>query len=170
MTAKYESETGLRNPTILESQSADKALMGIAFELVLERQWTVDDAIHEVTFIRAEINTLLQARPRLPKQYQQRIDSGVTKGSGKAPRPSPYTKGKSGKAGGKSSGKSGGKIAWVTEAVINGTKKQLCMRFQTGKCDMGANCRFHHGCAYPTASGEACNKSHGALMHDKTPH
>ena len=172
MTTKMDAETGLRNPTILEAQSADKTLMTIACDLVMEKGWTFDDALHEVTFIRAEINTLLQARPRLPKQTYQRLESGSSKGSGKNPRPGPYSKGgkSSGKSGGKSSGKTSGKVNWVTETMVNGNKKQLCMRFQTGKCDMGSTCRFHHGCAFPTSNGEACGKSHGALMHDKTQH
>ena len=170
MTTKMDSETGLRNPTILEAQSADKTLMTIACDLVMEKGWTFDDALHEVTFIRAEINTLLQARPRLPKQTYQRLESTSSKGSGKTARPGPYGKGKSGKSGSKSGGKTSGKVSWVTEAMVNGTKKQLCMRYQTGKCDMGNGCRFHHGCAFPTSNGEACNKSHGALQHDRTPH
>ena len=169
MTTKMDSETGLRNPTILEAQSADKTLMTIACELVMEKNWGFDDALHEVTFIRAEINTLLQARPRLPCQTYQKLE-GTSKGGGKPSRTSPYSKGK-GKPGGKQQTKSGGKqVTWITEATVQGAKKQLCMRFQTGKCDMGANCRFHHGCAYPMPNGEACNKSHGALMHDRTPH
>ena len=170
MTTKMDSETGLRNPTILEAQSADKTLMTIACDLVMEKGWTFDDALHEVTFIRAEINTLLQARPRLPKQTYQRLEVTSSKGAGKNSRPGPYGKGKSGKSGTKSGGKTSGKVSWITEAMVNGTKKQLCMRFQTGKCDMGNNCRFHHGCAFPTSTGEACNKSHGALQHDRTPH
>ena len=170
MTTRLEAETGLRNPTILEAQSADKTLMTIACELVLEKQWSFDDAIHEVTCIRAEINTLLQARPRLPRQTYQRLESSSSKGGGKNNRPTPYGKGKTGKSSGKSSGKTGGKVTWVTETSVGGTKKQLCMRFQSGKCDMGNTCRFHHGCAFPLPSGEACNKNHGALMHDKTPH
>ena len=36
MTTRLEAETGLRNPTILEAQSADKTLMTIACELVME--------------------------------------------------------------------------------------------------------------------------------------
>ena len=47
---------------------------------------------------------------------------------------------------------------------------EISMRFQSGKCDMGSACRFHHGCAYPLPTGEACAKNHGALQHDKTPH
>ena len=170
MTTRLEAETGLRNPTILEAQSADKTLMTIACELVMEKQWSFDDAIHEVTCIRAEINTLLQARPRLPRQTYQRLESGSSKGGGKNNRSTPYGKGKTGKSSGKSSGKTGGKVTWITETSVGGSKKQLCMRFQSGKCDMGASCRFHHGCAFPLPSGEACNKNHGALMHYKTPH
>ena len=172
MTTKLDSETGLRNPTILEAQSADKTLMSIVCELVTEKNWSFDDALHEITFIRAEINTLLQARPKLPRQVFQRLESGSPKGAGKQSRPGPYqpSKGKGGKSSSKGSGKQPGKVQWITEAMVNGSKKQLCMRFQSGKCDMGANCRFHHGCAYPMSNGEACNKSHGALQHDRTPH
>ena len=170
MTTKLDMETGLRNPTILEAQSADKTLMTIACDLVMEKQWSFDDAIHEVTFIRAEINTLLQARPRLPKQTYQRLESSAPKGSGKFQRAAPYSKGKSNKGTNKGSGKSTGKVNWITETTINGAKKQLCMRYQSGKCDLGSACRFHHGCAYPMPSGEACGKPHGAMTHDKTPH
>ena len=38
MTSKLDTETGLRNPTILEAQSADKTLMTIVCELVMERR------------------------------------------------------------------------------------------------------------------------------------
>ena len=170
MTTRMDSETGLRNPTILEAQSADKTLMNIACELVAEQKWNFDDAIHEITFIRAEINTLLQPRPKLPKQTFQRLEMNNAKGSNKGGRPGPYSKGKGNKGSGKSSGKSGSKVSWITEINLNGTKKQLRMRYQSGKCDLGSSCRFHHGCAYPLPSGEACGKAHGALMHEKTPH
>ena len=170
MATRMDAETGLRNTTILEAQSADKTLMNIACELVVEQKWCFDDAIHEITFIRAEINTLLQPRPKLPKQTFQCLESTNAKGSNKGPRPGPYTKGKGNKGSGKQSGKSQGKVSWVTEITANGTKKQLCMRFQSGKCDLGSACRFHHGCAYPLPSGEACGKNHGALMHERTPH
>ena len=172
MTTKMDPETGLRNPTILEAQAADKALMTIACDLVVEKGWSFDDALYEITFIRAEINTLLQARPRLPKQAYQRIESGKASGksAGKNHRTGPYQKGKGGKTPGRNPGKSGGKVAWVTELTVQGQKKQLCMRFQSRKCDMGADCRFHHGCAHPLPSGEACGKSHGAMQHHTTPH
>jgi len=82
MTTRLEAETGLRNPTILESQSADKTLMTSACDLVMEKQWSFDDAIHEITFIRAEINTLLQARPKLHAQTYQRLNPLPLRGRG----------------------------------------------------------------------------------------
>ena len=44
MSQRLDQETGLRNATILEAQAADKALMSLAAELVLERKWSWDDA------------------------------------------------------------------------------------------------------------------------------
>ena len=168
MTHKLDQDTGLRNATILEAQAADKALISLAIELVLERKWTWDDALYEVTFIRADMMSLLQPRPRLPKAPQsQRPDGPAGKGSsGSFNRPGPYSKGSS--KGGKS--KSKGKVAWVTESVVKGERKQLCMRFQSNKCSMGESCKFHHGCAYPMGEGQACGKAHGALQHSSTPH
>ena len=151
MTVKRDAETGLCNSTILEAQPADKALMTIVCDLLMEKGWGFDNALHEVTFICAEINTLLQARPKLPKQTFQRLEGAYPKGQGKSSRPNPYPGCKGGKGlekQGKGS-KSGGKVSWVTEATVNGQKQQLCMRFQTGKCDLGTSCRFHHDCAYP---------------------
>ena len=168
MTQKLDQDTGLRNATILEAQAADKSLMTIASELVLERKWSWDDALYEVTYIRADMMSLLQPRPKLPKSFQpQRPDSTSGKGAfGSSVRPSPYQKGSP--KGGK--GKSKGKVAWVTETNIKGEKKQLCMRFQSNKCTLGDSCKFVHACAYPVGDGQACGKAHGALQHASTPH
>ena len=168
MTQKLNQDTGLRNASILEAQAADKTLMNLASELVLERKWSWDDALYEVTYIRAEMTSLLQPRPRLPKPAQQnRIEGSSGKGSSSSTtRPAPYQKG--GPKGSK--GKSKGKVAWVTEATIKGEKRQLCMRFQSGKCSLGDSCKFAHACAYPVGDGHACGKAHGALQHASTPH
>ena len=167
MTNKLDQDTGLRNATILEAQAADKALMTIAAELVLERKWSWDDALYEVTYIRADMMSLLQPRPRLPKTYQPQRSEASGKGSFGSPlRPAPYQKGNN--KGNK--GKSKGKVAWVTEAHIKGEKRQLCMRFQSNKCTLGDSCKFTHACAYPVGDGQACGKAHGALQHASTPH
>ena len=167
-----DSQAGLgnwtENATILEAQAADKALMTIAADLVLDRQWSWDDALYEITFIRADMASLLQPRPRLPKSMGPgRPDNPGGKGNiSGAARPGPYNKGQP--KGGK--GKNKGKVSWVTEIQHKGERKQLCMRFQTNKCTLGEACKFHHGCAYPVGDGQACGKQHGAVQHAATPH
>ena len=165
MSARLDPETGLRNPTITEAQAADRVLMQLVFDLVSERGWNVDDSLYEITNVRAEIHTLLQARPRLPKQNAlQHFSGNPIKGSGRGPRNTPYVKG-----GSKGKQKGKGKTRWISEAQINGVRKQLCMRFQTGKCNL-SDCKFHHGCGFPLPNGEPCLKSHGALEHQQTSH
>ena len=55
--------------------------------------------------------------------------------------------------------------------ALNGEWSSLCSTATglLGRTALGAK-KKHHGCAYPMANGEACNKPHGALTHDKTPH
>ena len=49
MSTRLDTESGLRNPSILEAQSAGKTLMGVVCDLVAERGWSWDDSLHEVT-------------------------------------------------------------------------------------------------------------------------
>jgi hypothetical protein len=93
MTTRLEAETGLRNPTILEAQSADKTLMTIACELVMEKQWSFD-----MQFMRSlafELKSTHYFRPDLvSRDRHQRLESGSSKGGGKNNRSTPYGKGK----------------------------------------------------------------------------
>ena len=93
MTQKFEADTGLRGPTILEAQGADKALMTTAIDLVMERPWMWDDALYEVTHICADLTSLLQPRPKLAKPaVALRPDFSSGKGQSQGSRPGPYTK------------------------------------------------------------------------------
>lgn len=142
---------------ILEAQSADKALMTLAFELVIDRNWSLDNALHEVTYIRAEMSSLMQPRPRLGKPtFGAKGDSG-NKGSNK------------GKVGGKGKGTGSGKGKGPRVQWVDGKKRQLCVRFQTGRCHL-ADCKFYHGCAYPIADNRPCGKAHGAMFHEQASH
>ena len=44
LTAKYEADSNLRAPTFLEAQAADKQIHSVICELVVERQWSLDQA------------------------------------------------------------------------------------------------------------------------------
>jgi len=160
LTAKYDGD--LRNPSIMEAQSADQKIWTVIAEL-MERGWTMDDCLHEMTNLRHDMPSLLQPRPRvlkaLPSPSSQtsspRLEGSKGKGQGKS-------KGK------QSSGKSKGRIQWVTEVQKDGAFKQICMRYQVGKCQ-NSNCGFQHVCAYPV-DGKACGKNHGAMSHFAMPH
>lgn len=84
-TTKYGDQSGLRPPNIQEFISADRKIWEGIFQLVNEESWSLDDAIQEYSHARADIPTLLMARPKSLK--------GKFKGGGKF-RFEPYGKGK----------------------------------------------------------------------------
>ena len=105
---RFDSDSGLRPPNVSELQMADQVLWGKIAELFNYKQWSLDDAIHELVEIRADMASLLQPRPFVPR--------ATFKG-----------KGKGGKGGGKSSPKGSGKStmsstrpAWGTEVIRDG--------------------------------------------------
>eukprot|EP00439_Symbiodinium_sp_Y106_P028864 s1485_g3.t1 len=51
---KYESASNLRGPTSLEAQLADKRAWEIIAELVNQHAWKLDDALHEMSEVRAD--------------------------------------------------------------------------------------------------------------------
>ena len=168
LTQKYDQDTGLRTPNIMEAQAADKHIWFTIGELVMDKGWSLDQALHEMTYIRSDMAMLLQARPRIG-----RPQNPPSKGSGKSsstgsPQALPTSTNSSDKKG-KSKGKAKGGVKWLTEVTVDGHKKQLCMRYQTGSCTF-SDCKFHHGCAYPKADGTACGLAHPAMQHVSTPH
>lgn len=160
LTQKTDPDAGLRNANITEAQHADQKVWGVIADLMSERGWNMDDALHELTHIRHDLPSWLQLRPRAIRQQTgnpppvNRPDLGKGKGKGK---------GKKGNQKGK------GKVQWITEVKKGSEWKQLCMRFQTGSCQLGDSCKFLHACAYPV-NGNACGQQHGAATHGSTPH
>ncbi len=101
LTTKYDVESGLRSPTITEAQNADKMIAGIMMELINDRNWSHDQALHEMTHMRSELTACLQPRPRVAKP-----NPAPDKGTFKGP---PYKGGgKHQKGTGKSKGKGEG--------------------------------------------------------------
>ena len=63
-TAVYAPELGLRPPTFSEVQAADKQNWKDIFNLVDVEGWPMEDSLHELSTVRSDVGTLLQARPR----------------------------------------------------------------------------------------------------------
>ena len=158
LSQRFDAESGLRAPTMLEAQAADQKLWSTIHSLVSDKGWSLSEAIYEVSEVRGEMSALLQPRARPAPSF--------SKGKGKAfpglPPPGPTGRGKGGKGfKGKAQPSKGGKgdkntrVPWVKEIQSGGEMKQLCMQFQVGKCTRGKDCAFVHGCAYPKSDGTA---------------
>ena len=117
LTTKYDVESGLRSPTITEAQNADKMINGIMMDLINDRGWSHDQALHEMTHMRSELTRYLQPRPRVAKPHpvpeKGPFKGPPCKGGGK------YHKG-TGKSKSNAKGKGKGKTTWVSDIHING--------------------------------------------------
>ena len=58
------AESGLRAPNLQELISADKHLWGEIFRIMHDLKWNMDKALHEITFLRVDISTWLQPKPK----------------------------------------------------------------------------------------------------------
>ena len=186
---KYESASNLRGPTSLEAQAADKRAWELIGELVNIHAWKLDDALHAITQVRADLSTLLAPRAQIPKHlfqlkepWRNRQDGKGNRphlrGNGKGlkgkrdssshaedPPPERATRGGKGKKGATSSA---GK--WLSTLFMEGKQHTLCMRYQQGQCKDPSTCRYIHRCAVPKSDGTACGGKHPASQHVGTPH
>lgn len=160
-TTRYGEQSGLRPPNIQEFISADRKIWENIFQLVNEESWGLDEAILEFCHARADIPTLLMARPRVFK--------GKGKGGGKF-RYEPYYKGKGKFEKGKGKFKGGkGKNQvpqnWAKSFTdASGSQKEFCFRFHTSGCSF-KNCKFAHLCPVMNKDGVPCLKARKAQDH-----
>ena len=184
---QYESASNLRGPTSLEAQAADKRAWELIGELVNIHSWKLDDALHEVTQVRADLSTLLAPRAQIPIQLREpwrnrQVGKGIrgySRGNGKGghkgkndssshaeePPSERSTRGGKGKKGPTSNA---GK--WLSSLFMEGKQHTLCMRYQQGQCKDPSTCRYLHRCAVPKPDGTACGGKHPASQHVSTPH
>ena len=74
-----KNELGLRHVMAQEFFSADKKIWNVISQLYSRGTWTFDECLNELTVERSDISSLLQPRPRIPKQLPR---DGKGKGKG----------------------------------------------------------------------------------------
>ncbi|CAE7041542.1 unnamed protein product [Symbiodinium sp. CCMP2592] len=119
--------------------------------------WSVDDALHEFTDVRAELVALLA--PRLAPFKGKKGDGkgGKEPWKGLTPKGGKSTGGKGGTTPGKGKStftKGTHAFEWANKAKINGETKVLCMAYSTHKGCTSNNCKFEHLCPVILENGE----------------
>eukprot|EP00435_Cladocopium_sp_Y103_P006972 s3697_g2.t1 len=118
---KFSPESNLRSVTLAELLEADKCIWAEIISLV-SQQWSLDDALHELSSARADLYGLLQPRPRAP------TSTSSTKGAGKNTVKPGVKKTTEKKFADSSANKS-----LCTFIIQNGERRTLCQRFQSGR-------------------------------------
>ena len=68
LTTRYDVESGLRSPTITETQNADKMIAGIMQDLINDRGWSHDQALHEMTICGRSSPCIFNLVPAWPSR------------------------------------------------------------------------------------------------------
>ena len=68
---QLDQELGLRHVVAQEFCSADKKIWGAISNLYSQGSWSFEECLHEMTVVRSDISSLLQPRPRIPKQRRR---------------------------------------------------------------------------------------------------
>ena len=160
--ASPDPALGLRTPNTAELLAADKKMWQVISDLVAQN-WTLDDALHEVTVMRGDLRSLLQLRPRPPQQpLPPKKPTLPSPQKRKAPdmpaQPDKGDKEKRPKGRGKGKGEAQGPPQnWASS--FKG--KPICRRFQSNACRL-PDCKYAHVCAI-----KGCHKDHSASDHSK---
>ena len=155
-SARYEPDTGLRAPNATELQLADQKIWQKVSEL-LARGWCLDDAVHELTEVRNDLDALLQPRAAPPRSSPTFAVKSKGRGKGKS------------KPGGKQKGLAPSRPQWVSELLKDGKSHTICLRYNQGK-RTDPQCRFLHVCSVSKGNNQACGGNHAAMQHFDAPH
>ena len=178
--AKQAATKGMRLPTAAEAQEADQVVWAEVFRLANEQDWSLDDALHEVTVVRGEFRNLLQLRVFVPRSVESTSNFGKAKSqSWHTPSSWGQPFGKSGNsnrgknelpgkwnAGGQGAGPApdwGGVLAEKVGPSRDFPDGQpVCKRRQETRCTW-QDCKFFHGCPVKSGNG-VCGAGH--LYHN----
>lgn len=132
---RYEVDTNLRGPTTKEMEAADKQIWCKIADLFNLREWSLDDAMNELTSVRSDIEALLQPRPNIKaSMVANQSQASTGKGSGKGKQKS-------------KSKTSQGRLPWGTELQRDGKTLTLCLRYNQKSCK-NPSYKFHHACCF----------------------
>jgi hypothetical protein len=131
--------------------------------------WSLDDALHEMTTVRADISVLLMPRPR-PAKGQEKGNPPPPPPRRNPPPPAPRRD--RGKGGRKGAPATGGKAGVRQQApasrgpdlATTHAGKQICLRWNRQSCT-SKSCKFAHVCGFKLPSGKACGERHPASRH-----
>ena len=156
---QLDQELGLRHVVAQEFFSADKKIWGVISNLYSQGSWSFEECLHEVTVVRSDISSLLQPRPRVPKQLPPLRDP-----KGKGHKGKGSGKGKGGK--GKTKSFTFDKRNQCTYGFNDNKKVTLCMKHNAGECRRGDSCPYFHACSARLQSRRPCiMQQHAAKDH-----
>ena len=155
---QLDQELGLRHVVAQEFFSADKKIWGAISNLYSQGSWSFEECLHEMTIVRSDISSLLQPRPRIPKQLPPTRDQ-----KGKGHKGKGGGKGKGGK--GKTKSFTFDKKNQCTYGFNDNKKVTLCMKYNAGECKRGDSCPYFHACSARLQSGRPCMQQHAAKDH-----
>ena len=156
---QLDQELGLRHVVAQEFFSADKKIWAAISNLYSQGSWSFEECLHEMTVVRSDISSLLQPRPRIPKQLPPPRD--------------PRGKGHKGKGGGKGKNEKGKTKSFTfdkknqcTYGFNDNKKVTLCMKYNAGECKRGDSCPYFHACSARLQSGKTM---HAATRREGPP-
>ena len=116
-------ETGLRTVDAAELLQADREIWA---EMIAVRSdgWSLDEALHELTKIRANVNSLLQPRPK-PAQLSKGLGKGKGKDKSKSKTRTDYLK---------DDKESAQLAAALTNLALSHNNSTLCLRYNRRSC------------------------------------
>jgi len=155
---QLDQELGLRHVVAQEFFSADKKIWGAISNLYSQGSWSFEECLNEMTVVRSDISSLLQPRPRIPKQLPPPRDP-----KGKGHKGKGSGKGKGGK--GKTKSFTFDKRNQCTYGFNDNKKATLCMKYNAGECRRGDGCPYFHACSARLQSGRPCMQQHAAKDH-----